>query len=56
MRKWHKFTNAFHLAAKQKHTFKDVPNPFWAENAISAVQSNGIADGTGTGILNRMAQ
>ncbi len=42
-------TNAFHLAAKQKHTFKDVPNPFWAENAISAVQSNGIADGTGNG-------
>ncbi|RAN91233.1 S-layer protein [Bacillus sp. SRB_28] len=42
-------TNAFHLAAKQKHTFNDVPSPFWAENAISAVQSNGIADGTGNG-------
>ncbi len=42
-------TNAFHLSAKQKHTFNDVPNGFWAENAISAVQSNGIAAGTGDG-------
>ncbi|PEX86951.1 S-layer homology domain-containing protein [Bacillus cereus] len=42
-------TNAFQLSAKQKHTFNDVPHPFWAENAISAVQSNGIASGTGEG-------
>ena len=49
-RKWQQILkNAFHLSAKQKHTFNDVPSPFWAENAISAVQSNGIADGTGDG-------
>ncbi|MGH0430651.1 S-layer protein [Bacillus mycoides] len=42
-------TNAFHLSAKQTHTFNDVPNGFWAENAISAVQSNEIAAGTGEG-------
>ncbi|ASI76642.1 S-layer homology domain-containing protein [Bacillus pacificus] len=42
-------TNAFHLSAKQKHTFNDVPSGFWGENAISAVQSTGIASGTGEG-------
>ncbi|UYX53481.1 S-layer homology domain-containing protein [Bacillus thuringiensis] len=42
-------TNAFHISAKQKHTFNDVPSGFWAENAISAVQSNEIAAGTGEG-------
>lgn len=42
-------TNAFHLSAKQKHTFNDVPNGFWGENAISAVQSNEIAAGIGEG-------
>ncbi|MBL1704912.1 S-layer homology domain-containing protein, partial [Klebsiella pneumoniae] len=42
-------TNAFHLSATQKHTFSDVPNDFWGGNAISAVQSNGIASGTGEG-------
>lgn len=42
-------TNAFHLSAKQKHTFNDVPNGFWGENAISAVQSTGIVSGTGEG-------
>ena len=41
--------NAFQVSAKQKHTFNDVPNGFWAEGAISAVQSNGIASGTGEG-------
>ncbi len=41
--------NAFQVSAKQKHTFNDVPNGFWAEGAISAVQSNGIASGTGDG-------
>ncbi|KLA07075.1 hypothetical protein B4086_5551 [Bacillus cereus] len=40
-------TNAFSLSAKHKHTFKDVPSDFWGENAISAVQTNGIARGTG---------
>lgn len=42
-------TNAFHLSAKQKHTFNDVPSGYWGENAISAVQSTGIASGTGEG-------
>ncbi|EJR57130.1 hypothetical protein IIM_00239 [Bacillus cereus VD107] len=42
-------TNAFQVSAKKKHTFNDVPNGFWAENAISAVQSNGITAGTGEG-------
>ncbi|HFI2421933.1 S-layer homology domain-containing protein [Bacillus paranthracis] len=42
-------TNAFHLSAKQKHTFNDVPSGFWGENAISAVQSTGIASGTSEG-------
>ncbi|MFJ8452518.1 S-layer homology domain-containing protein [Bacillus paramycoides] len=42
-------TNAFQVSATKKHTFNDVPNGFWAENAISAVQSNGIAAGTGEG-------
>ncbi|MED1410342.1 S-layer homology domain-containing protein [Bacillus paramycoides] len=42
-------TNAFQVSATKKHTFNDVPNGFWAENAISAVQSNGIAEGTGEG-------
>ena len=41
--------NAFQVSAKQKHTFNDVPDGFWAEGAISAVQSNGIASGTGDG-------
>ncbi|TPV45918.1 S-layer homology domain-containing protein [Bacillus dicomae] len=41
--------NAFQVSAKQKHTFNDVPNGFWAEGAISAVQSNRIASGTGDG-------
>ncbi|KFN01399.1 S-layer protein [Bacillus clarus] len=41
--------NAFHVSANQKHTFTDVPNHFWAEEAISAVQSNKIAAGTGDG-------
>ncbi|PQZ54193.1 S-layer protein [Bacillus sp. MYb209] len=42
-------TNAFQVSATKKHTFNDIPNGFWAENAISAVQSNGIAAGTGEG-------
>ncbi|MGG0729561.1 S-layer homology domain-containing protein [Bacillus paramycoides] len=42
-------TIAFQVSATKKHTFNDVPNGFWAENAISAVQSNGIAAGTGEG-------
>ena len=49
-------TNAFHLAAKQKHTFKDVPNPFWAETQLVQCSQMESQMAQGTGILNRMAQ
>lgn len=32
------------VSAKQKHTFNDVPNGFWAEGAISAVKWDCIWD------------
>ncbi|MCT4568157.1 S-layer homology domain-containing protein, partial [Bacillus thuringiensis] len=40
---------------KQKHTFKDIPKGHWAEDAISALQSNNVVRGTGNGMyeLNR---
>ncbi|PEB53630.1 S-layer protein [Bacillus pseudomycoides] len=41
--------NAFHLSIQKPHTFNDVPGNFWANDAISAVQSNNIASGTGDG-------
>ncbi|KOS29150.1 N-acetylmuramoyl-L-alanine amidase [Bacillus anthracis] len=41
--------NAFKFKVKEKHTFNDVPKTHWAKNAISAVQSNGIAAGKGEG-------
>ncbi|ABS20839.1 MULTISPECIES: S-layer homology domain-containing protein [Bacillus cereus group] len=41
--------NAFHLSTKQGHIFHDIPKNFWAEDAISAIQSNHIAAGTGDG-------
>ncbi|MBY0130532.1 S-layer homology domain-containing protein [Bacillus cereus] len=40
---------AFHFETKQKHTFKDIPKGHWAEDAISAVQTNGITMGIGEG-------
>ncbi|MGG0289971.1 S-layer homology domain-containing protein [Bacillus pacificus] len=38
---------AYTFKAKQKHTFKDVPKGHWAEEAISALQSNRVVTGTG---------
>lgn len=40
---------------KQKHTCKDIPKGHWAEDAISALQSNNVVRGTGNGMyeLNR---
>ncbi|TKV48733.1 S-layer protein, partial [Bacillus sp. PIC28] len=46
---------AFHFETKQKHTFKDIPKGHWAEDAISALQSNNVVRGTGNDMyeLNR---
>ena len=49
-------TNAFHLAAKQKHTFKDVPNPFGQKTQLVQCSQMESQMAQGTGILNRMAQ
>lgn len=45
---------AYHLKVKANHTFNDVdPKAWsWAQDAISALQSNGMADGNGTGAFN----
>ena len=40
---------AFKVPVLSKHTFNDVPDNSWAKDAISAVQSNKIASGTGNG-------
>ncbi|MBG9856540.1 S-layer homology domain-containing protein [Bacillus wiedmannii] len=40
-------TNAFHLKATSITTFKDVNKNYWATNAISALEENKIAAGTG---------
>ncbi len=40
-------TNAYKLVAKSEHTFVDVDRKSWSNKAISAVQSNRIAAGTG---------
>ncbi len=40
-------TNAYKLVAKSEHTFVDVDRKSWSNKAISAVQSNKIAAGTG---------
>ncbi|MBK5473071.1 S-layer homology domain-containing protein [Bacillus mycoides] len=42
-------TRAFSFEVKKKHTFADVPNNYWAKNAISALQSNNVIIGTGNG-------
>ncbi|PQZ59371.1 MULTISPECIES: S-layer homology domain-containing protein [Bacillus] len=44
--------NAFKLKVKAQHTFNDVPSKHWANNAISALESNGIAAGNGAGAFN----
>ncbi|PGT90032.1 S-layer protein [Bacillus thuringiensis] len=41
--------NTFKVPVQKKHTFKDVPNNFWAEESIGALQSNNIATGSGDG-------
>ncbi|HDR4572223.1 S-layer homology domain-containing protein [Bacillus cytotoxicus] len=40
---------AYHLKVKANHTFHDVDPNSWAKDAISALQSNGMAEGDGTG-------
>lgn len=40
-------TNAFELEAKGPHTFNDVLADSWANNAISAIQTNNITIGIG---------
>ncbi|QWG32423.1 S-layer homology domain-containing protein [Bacillus mycoides] len=40
-------TRAFSFEVKKKHTFTDVPNNYWAKNAISAIQTNNITNGIG---------
>lgn len=42
-------TQTYSFEVKQQHTFKDVPNNYWAKNAISALQSNNVIVGTGNG-------
>ncbi|EJQ62203.1 S-layer homology domain-containing protein [Bacillus mycoides] len=43
---------AFKLKVKAKHTFNDVPKDHWANDAISALESNGVAAGNGAGAFN----
>lgn len=40
-------TKAFQLKATGAFTFKDIPNGYWAKDAIHAIHSNHIAEGTG---------
>ncbi|MED1058915.1 S-layer homology domain-containing protein [Bacillus mycoides] len=42
-------TQTYSFEAKQQHTFKDVPNNYWAKKAISALQANNVIVGTGNG-------
>ncbi|MBY0600318.1 S-layer homology domain-containing protein [Bacillus bingmayongensis] len=42
-------TKAFEFEIKQKHAFRDIPENFWAKDAISALQSNNVVVGTGSG-------
>ncbi|HDR7605199.1 hypothetical protein S3E15_02139 [Bacillus mycoides] len=43
---------AFKLKVKANHTFNDVPKDHWANDAISALESNGVAAGNGAGAFN----
>ncbi|KXY29634.1 N-acetylmuramoyl-L-alanine amidase [Bacillus cereus] len=43
---------AFKLKVKANHTFNDVSKDHWANDAISALESNGIAAGNGAGAFN----
>ena len=42
-------TKAYELKTKHPHTFTDIPENHWARDAISALQSNKVAVGTGDG-------
>ncbi|PEM29568.1 S-layer protein [Bacillus wiedmannii] len=42
-------TKAYELKAKSPHTFTDIRENHWARDAISALQSNNVAVGTGEG-------
>ena len=46
---------AFHFETKQNIHLKDIPKGHWAEDAISALQSNNVVRGTGNDMyeLNR---
>ncbi|EMI9087617.1 S-layer homology domain-containing protein, partial [Bacillus wiedmannii] len=44
-------TKAFNLKATATTTFKDVEKNYWATNAISALQENKIASGTGNNMF-----
>ncbi|MGE8057541.1 S-layer homology domain-containing protein, partial [Bacillus mycoides] len=44
-------TRAFNLKATATNTFKDVEKNYWATNAISALQENKIAAGTGNNMF-----
>ncbi|PEF38018.1 S-layer homology domain-containing protein, partial [Bacillus wiedmannii] len=42
-------TKAYELKTKRPHTFTDIRENHWARDAISALQSNNVAVGTGDG-------
>ncbi|OKA37377.1 S-layer protein [Bacillus cereus] len=42
-------TKAYELKTKRPHTFTDIPENYWARDAISALQSNKVVVGTGDG-------
>jgi len=44
--------NAFKFKIKAQHTFNDVPSTHWANDAVSALESNGITAGNGAGAFN----
>ncbi len=44
-------TKAFNFKATSTTTFKDVDKNYWATNAISALQENKIAAGTGDNLF-----
>ncbi|HGN6586253.1 TPA: S-layer homology domain-containing protein [Bacillus cereus] len=43
--------NAFNIPVVGKHTFHDVAKDYWANDAISALQSNQLVSGTGNGLF-----
>lgn len=43
--------NAFNIPVVGKHNFRDVAKDYWANDAISALQSNQLVSGTGNGLF-----